>query len=108
MATRTQLYKVGQLVRHLKYGYRGVIVEADAECRASDDWYESNKTQPDKLQPWYHIIVSESDTTTYAAQSSICPDESLQPIQHNLTSYFFLRFEDGHYLRNERRWPSNL
>ena len=53
-------FDVGTLVRHRRYGYRGVIVAFDATCQASDQWYYSNQTQPSHDQPWYHVLVHES------------------------------------------------
>jgi heat shock protein HspQ len=99
-------FKPGQLVRHKRYGYRGVVVAVDQTCQASEAWYQSNKTQPDRNQPWYHVLVDLSESTTYPAQSSLQPDESREPITHPLTQYFFSSFVDGRYIRNSRPWPT--
>lgn len=99
------LFAIGQLVRHKRYGYRGVVVAMDTSCRAPDDWYQSNRTQPDRDQPWYHVLVNDGDQVTYAAQSSLLPDESMQSIKHPYTEHFFDGFEEGRYLRNNRPWP---
>jgi hemimethylated DNA binding protein len=36
------IFGLGQLVRHLRYGYRGVVVDRDEFCEADDDWYSKN------------------------------------------------------------------
>ncbi len=95
----------GELVRHRRYGYRGVVVDFDATCKAPEDWYQSNQTQPAKDQPWYHVLVDGSDQTTYAAESSLMPDPSSEPISHPLLVAFFSAFHDGAYVRNDRPWP---
>lgn len=95
----------GQLVRHVRYGYRGVVVEVNTVCRAPDDWYEANRTQPDRQQPWYHVLVDGSDNVTYAAQSSLTVDDSLAPVEHPLIVVFFDDFDRGQYLRNDQPWP---
>ena len=105
MGEPTILYKPGQLIRHKRYGYRGVIVEMDPECQASDQWYDRNQTQPDRDQPWYHVLVSETDQVTYPAQSSLLPDESLEEVDHPMIPFFFERFEAGRYVRNDRPFP---
>ena len=97
---RPQL-KVGQLVQHRRYGYRGVIVDYDLRCRAPDEWYESNQTQPDRNQPWYHVLVHGSDAVTYAAESNLTDDNSGQPIDHPLIDAFFSSFSGEHYVRND-------
>ena len=82
-------FDVGQVVRHKRYGYRGVIVAADGHCRASPQWYFSNQTQPDREQPWYHVLVDGSGTVTYPAQESLLRDDSGQPVTHPLLEAFF-------------------
>jgi hemimethylated DNA binding protein len=98
-------FQVGELVRHRRYGYRGVIVARDESCQASADWYWSNRTQPDRHQPWYHVLVHGDEQVTYAAQSSLIEDDSGDPVQHRLLPYFFERFDGGGYIRNDRPWP---
>ena len=104
-ARRPVLYEAGQLVRHKRYGYRGVVVSRDASCRASDGWYERNRTQPERDQPWYHVLVHGKTEVTYAAQTSLIPDESMAAVRHPLVPFFFNGQKDGAYIRNDRRWP---
>ena len=106
MNTDKALYKPGQVMQHKRYGYRGVIVAVDPECLAPEEWYQANRTQPDRNQPWYHVLVSGSEQITYPAQSSLIPDESCQPIDHPLIDHFFDHFEEGHYVRNQQVWTS--
>ena len=96
----------GDLIRHKRYGYRGVIVSVDPECLADDAWYYSNQTQPAKNQPWYHVLVDNPNGTTYTAHSSIESDPTRTQVSHPLVATFFDGFEDGHYLRNDTSWPS--
>ncbi len=95
----------GDLVRHRRYGYRGVIVSVDPECLAEDTWYHSNQTQPSKKQPWYHILVHNSSSTTYSAHSSIEIDPNKAPINHPLLDSYFEDFDAEHYVRNDNFWP---
>jgi len=99
------LFQPGQLVRHRRYGYRGVVVDYDLTCQASDDWYQSNQTQPERKQPWYHVLVDQTDATTYPAQSSLLPDENTQAVTHPLIGHFFSHFANGRYIRNAQPWP---
>ena len=94
----------GQLVRHKRYGYRGVVVDFDMRCEASDDWYFANRTQPKKDQPWYHVLVGGSDVSTYAAESNLGPDVSGREIQHPLIPMYFEKFSNGRYIRNDVPW----
>ena len=78
----------------------------DAVCRASDDWYEANRTRPAREQPWYHVLVDGASHVTYAAQTSLLPDEAMRAVEHPLVPFFFQEFADGRYVRNERAWPT--
>ncbi len=98
-------FEPGQLVVHRRYGYRGVVVAFDVTCEAEDDWYLTNQTQPSRDQPWYHVLVHDSEQITYAAQTSLQADDSDQQISHPLVEHFFSSFSDGHYLRNDEAWP---
>ena len=100
------LYHPGQIVRHRRYGYRGVVVDFDLTCKADPTWYLSNQTQPYRNQPWYHVLVDGSSTTTYAAQTSLQADEQPDPITHPFLEHFFTDFIGGQYMRNDRPWPS--
>lgn len=97
-------FKPGQLIKHKRYGYRGIIVAADPTCQATESWYQSNLTQPDRDQPWYHVLVHDSDQSTYAAQTSLEADTSTEEINHPWLEEFFSDFVDGEYIRNQRPW----
>ena len=98
-------FEPGQLVRHRRYGYRGVVVSVDGRCRADPTWYMSNRTQPDRAQPWYHVLVDGSDSSTYAAEENLAEDTSGQPVEHALLPVFFSGREEGRYVRNDEPWP---
>lgn len=99
------IFSPGELVKHRRYGYRGVVVDVDRGCQASEQWYWKNQTQPSRDQPWYHVLVDGSSTTTYSAQENLTPDPLGEPIEHPWLEYFFGRFEHGRYSRNDRPWP---
>ena len=101
------LYHPGQIVRHRRYGYRGVVVDFDMTCKAAEAWYQSNQTRPDRNQPWYHVLVDGSSNTTYAAQTSLQVDEDATPIIHPYLEHFFTEFTGDRYVRNDRPWPSS-
>ena len=99
------LFTSGQLVKHGRYGYRGVVVHVDMTCQAEEDWYKSNQTHPNRSQPWYHVLVHMSNQVTYAAQASLQADPSSREVIHPFLKFFFASFEDGFYSRNSRPWP---
>ena len=97
-------FSPGDLVQHRRYGYRGVVVDYDLEFQGKESWYRSNRTQPDKNQPWYNVLVDETDKVTYAAQTSLEADHDGEQVLHPLVPVFFSGFERGCYWRNGRAW----
>lgn len=102
--TREALFAPGDLVRHKRYGYRGVVVDFDMTCQASDGWYANNQTQPPRDQPWYHVLVDGGATVTYPAQTSLEMDDSGEPIAHPLIEDYFEGFDGCRYERNDNPW----
>jgi heat shock protein HspQ len=93
-------FGVGQVIRHLRFDYRGVIVDVDATFEGSDEWYDQvARSRPPKDRPWYHVLVHGADHTTYVAERHLALDDSGEPIQHPLLSEYFDEFGDGRYTR---------
>ena len=101
-------YCVGQRILHARYHYHGLIVATDARFKATEDWYAKNTTQPNKNQPWYHVLVHDSSSVTYAAETSLKPDPQDIDFKHPLFKLFFDGKEDGLYKRNNNPWPGHL
>jgi heat shock protein HspQ len=93
-------FSVGELVHHRLFGYRGVIVDVDQNFQATEEWYEVvAKSRPPKNKPWYHVLVHESDHSTYVSEQNLEPDGELEPIIHPMVEHFFSRFDHGKYRR---------
>jgi heat shock protein HspQ len=90
-------FEVGQLVHHLRYDYRGVVFDVDEECRAEENWYHSNQTQPARDQPWYHVLVHGAEHTTYVAESNLETDAVGGPVKHPMVDRIFQSFTEGRY-----------
>jgi len=103
--TPARLFSPGDLVKHKRYHYRGVVVDFDLVFQADENWYQSNQTQPDREQPWYHVLADSCAQTTYAAQSNLEPDDCQDPVDNPLVDAFFSGFADGAYVRNDTPWP---
>ena len=101
----TLAFKPGQVVHHKRYGYRGVVVAYSESFDGDDSWYQSNQTQPDKNQPWYHLLVHGAGQVTYSAQSSLEEDLTGDQVSHPYVPFFFSEFKDGCYTRNDQPWP---
>ena len=101
MTTSRARFRVGQLVHHKLFDYRGVVFDADATFQGSEEWYETMaRTRPPKDQPWYHVLVHEAAHTTYVAERNLQPDLSGAPIHHPALDQFFDELRDGIYHRH--------
>jgi len=100
------LFMPGTLVRHRRYGYRGVVVDFDMTCHADDNWYRANPSHPDRDQPWYHVLVHGSTINTYAAQENLIADATGGQIDHPLVQHFFDGIDTTGYNRNAEAWPN--
>lgn len=91
-------FSIGQIVRHQRFEYRGVIVDADASFQGSDAWYEQvARSRPPRDAPWYHVLVHGAEHSTYVAERHLADDESGDPVAHPWLEGFFDTFEDGRY-----------
>ena len=91
-------FSPGQIIHHRKFDYRGVIFDIDAVFNGTDDWYNTAaKSNPPKDEPWYHVLVDNSQQTTYVAERNLEAADSITPIIHPLINHFFINFVDGHY-----------
>lgn len=111
-------FTVGQVFRHRKYGYRGVVIGWDPVCRASAQWVSSTgaATLPSGTdQPFYHCLVDVRDRpeaqVSYVAQDNIelleTPSAPLTPallvqrvIAHPLLTRYFADYRplEGAYV----------
>ncbi len=103
-------YQPGNVVLHKLYDYRGLIVDFDMTCQAPEEWYQANQTQPNRDQPWYHLLVDGNQQVTYVAESNLELDPSGLPVVHGMLNLFFSGYDESgnQYLRNEVPWnPGN-
>ena len=92
-------FSIGEVIRHNKFGYRGVIVDIDAQFSLSEQWYEQvARSRPPKDRPWYHVLVHGNNGTTYVAERHLQTDDSVEQIEHPLLGQWFGSFIDGRYL----------
>lgn len=92
-------YLPGQIVRHRRFDYRGVVIDVDPNFQGSEDWYEEMaKSRPPKDRPWYHVLVDEADSVTYVAERHLEHDSDDSPIEHPMLEDFLgERLDDGNY-----------
>jgi heat shock protein HspQ len=90
---------IGQVIVDPQFRFRGVVIDVDHQFMRSEAWYRKNAPHhPPKNEPWYHILVHNSNFRIYVAESSLEPDLSGEPVQHPEIDYFFAEFNNGVYV----------
>ena len=94
-------YSLGQVVRHKKHPFRGVIFDVDAIFANTDEWYDSipEDSRPPKDQPFYHLLAENDHSyyVAYVSEQNLVADQSGEPIDHPDLPDLFGDFENGHY-----------
>jgi len=94
-------YKLGQVVRHKHYEFRGVVFDVDPAFQNTEEWWESipEEVRPSKDQPFYHLLA-ENETSYYVAyvsEQNLIPDETGEPVEHPEIHEFFGELTGGQY-----------
>jgi heat shock protein HspQ len=99
--TRMAKFKIGQVVRHRVFPFRGVVFDIDPEFNNTDEWYESlpADVRPHKDQPFYHLFAENAETEdiAYVSEQNLLPDTSSEPIRHPQVAEIFERDDKGSY-----------
>jgi len=101
MFRRNAKYHLGQIVRHKKHPFRGVIFDVDPEFSNTDDWYESipEDHRPKREQPYYHLLAENDHSfyVAYVSEQNLVEDVSGEPVDHPDIPDLFGPFKNGQY-----------
>lgn len=101
MKPRKAKFGIGQVVRHRKYPFRGIIYDVDPVFANTDEWWLAipEEVRPRKDQPFYHLFAENADTeyVAYVSEQNLLPDTSGTPVRHPQVDEMFIRAEDGGY-----------
>lgn len=94
-------FAIGDVVRHRKFGFRGVIFDIDPVFANSEEWYEAipKEIRPNRDQPFYHLLAENEDSSyvAYVSQQNLLGDSDGGPVDHPSVSQLFDDFIDGRY-----------
>ena len=99
--TRVARFKIGDVVKHRIYPFRGVVYDVDPVFNNTEEWLAAipEEIRPHKDQPFYHLFA-ENDHTTYVAyvsEQNLLPDESGRPCRHPMVPEMFEGPKGGAY-----------
>ena len=94
-------YHLGQVLRHRKHPFRGVVFDVDAMFANTDEWYENipEESRPSKDQPFYHLLAENDQSyyVAYVSEQNLLPDDTGEPVNHPDLENMFGDFENGSY-----------
>jgi heat shock protein HspQ len=107
MKPREAKYRIGQVVRHRVYPFRGVVFDVDPTFSNTDEWYEAIPAdiRPHKDQPFYHLLAENSETEyiAYVSEQNLVPDTSGEPLRHpELDERFAFDSKVGYRARDQQ------
>jgi heat shock protein HspQ len=98
---RIAKYKLGDVVKHRVFPFRGVVFDIDPVFNNSEEWWLSipAEVRPRKDQPFYHLFAENSETeyVAYVSEQNLLPDASGDPVRHPQVSEVFTKDDKGEY-----------
>jgi heat shock protein HspQ len=106
-APRVARFRIGDVVRHRIYPFRGVIYDVDPTFSNTEDWWEAipEDVRPARDQPFYHLLAenAESEYVAYVSEQNLVPDDSPEPVRHPQVEEMFERVDGAYRVRNDVR-----
>ncbi|MFT4784779.1 MAG: heat shock protein HspQ [Paracoccaceae bacterium] len=94
-------FHLGQIVRHRKHPFRGVVFDVDSMFSNTDEWYNAipEDSRPAKEQPFYHLLAENDQSyyVAYVSEQNLVQDNSGEPVDHPDLDDLFGEFENGIY-----------
>ena len=90
---KTAKFKIGDIVRHRLFSFRGIIFDVDPEFANSEEWYQAipAEVRPRRDQPFYHLLAQNDETeyVAYVSEQNLLADPDGEAMRHpQLTDYF--------------------
>ncbi|WP_244644537.1 heat shock protein HspQ [Azorhizobium oxalatiphilum] len=84
--TRLAKFRIGEVVRHRHFPFRGVVFDVDPVFDNTEEWYQSipEEIRPRKDQPFYHLLAENADNeyVAYVSEQNLELDTSNEPVRH--------------------------
>ena len=104
---REGLYRIGQVVKHRHFPFRGVIFDVDPTFNNTEEWWLSipEHVRPRKDQPYYHVLAENAENTyvAYVSEQNLEPDPGGGPCRHPMVTEIFGELHEGLYALRRHR-----
>lgn len=106
---KTAMFRIGQVVQHRIFPFRGVIFDVDPEFNNTEEWWQSipENIRPHKAQPYYHLLAENESGhyVAYVSEQNLLPDPSGDPVEHPQVHQMFDDYDQGFY--RQRNAPTH-
>ena len=103
MRVRAAKFKIGEIVRHRIYPFRGVIFDVDPEFGNTEEWWLSipEEVRPRKDQPFYHLLAENAETeyVAYVSEQNLVEDAEGGALRHPRIGEMFEKTAGGYRIR---------
>lgn len=96
MHTYLAKFTLGDLVRHDDGEHRGVVVDVDPTFEGPEEWVQGEES-PSVEQPWYSLLLDNSEQMAYVAEEQLEPDDSEEPVNNPATESMLGELHNGRY-----------
>jgi heat shock protein HspQ len=107
--SRDAKFRIGQVVKHRLFPFRGVIFDVDPVFSNTEEWWQSipEEIRPRKDQPFYHLLAENDETeyVAYVSEQNLLIDDAGTPVRHPQVRDYFAAFDPRKklYRLRERR-----
>ena len=90
-------FRIGQVVRHRLFSFRGVIFDVDPVFSNTEEWWNSipAEVRPVRNQPFYHLLAENNDTeyVAYVSEQNLLVDDLSGPVRHPKVGDYFSGYD---------------
>jgi len=94
---REAKFRIGQVVKHRLFPFRGVIFDVDPTFANTEEWWQSipEEIRPAKDQPYYHLLAENEETEyiAYVSEQNLLADDSEEPVRHPQVRELFSSYD---------------
>jgi heat shock protein HspQ len=98
---RKAKYRLGDVVHHRFFPFRGIVFDIDPVFNNTEEWWLAipEQMRPKKDQPFYHLLAENAETeyTAYVSEQNLLPDTTGKPLRHPQVPELFQKSRDGTY-----------
>lgn len=99
MKQRSARFNIGDVVRHKKFSFRGVVYDVDPEFANTEEWWEAIpiEIRPERDQPFYHLLAENDETeyVAYVSEQNLIADDSEMPLRNPNIAQLFDQSPEG-------------